>query len=407
MKVLIVGAGEQGYVLTWDLAGWSATDDIILVDFDESKALEVAERVGQGKVRVVTADARDVEGIASLASGCDLLLNAVLPESSEALMRAALRARTNYLDMAVRADGGTVDEGFLAQISLNDEFKNAERTALIHTGMTPGVTNTLAAIGYEDMDSCEAVRIRFAGVFESQIPIQPWSQETYYIDSQTPSLYFSDGEFLRAAPFGGWEYYDFPAPVGTKPVVFHEHEECSSLPRCLPRLGEKNLRYVDCKLGASEDSLRRTQILCASGFASPEPVNVRGTMVRPIDVLVALLPPKSSMDDVARAASAGQIVDEGVYVVELFRQLGEPSAERFYISSPNIQWVTERIPGACRVSYGTSIAAATYARFLLAGRINLPGVTPPELLPRATRLAYVEELMQRGYRILRQSTRPF
>jgi saccharopine dehydrogenase-like NADP-dependent oxidoreductase len=405
MKVVIIGAGEQGYVLTWNLAKHPAVGEIVLGDWDLDRAEEVKATQGAGKTSAVHVDARDVEHVASLAEGADLLVNAVIPEWDDPLMKAALRAETHYLDMATRVEGGTIDDGYLLQIALDEEFRSIGRTALIHTGMTPGVTNTLTAIGYEEMERCEAVRIKAGSCFRSDVPIQVWSQETYYIDSQTPTLYFDEGEFLRAEPFAGWEYVDFPAPVGRIPAVLHEHEECSTLPRFLPKLGEKGLKHLDFKLAGSEEGMKKAKILVETGIASPLPRKVRGQEVRPIDVLVSVLPPSAPKEEIAKLAAEGRIVDEGVYIIELFTREGELVTETFYVFPPNIQQVTALIPGANRISYGTSTPAAIYAGYLLDGTITERGVLPPEALSREVRLAYVEDLKRAGLRIARRSTR--
>lgn len=405
MKVVIVGAGEQGYVLTWNLAKHPAVDEIVIADWDLQKAEEVKAAWGAGKTRTVQIDARDVEAAAAVAEGASLLINAVLPEWDLPLMQAALRARTHYLDMATRAEGGTIDDGFLLQLGLDEDFKAADRTALIHTGMTPGVTNTLAAIGYEEMERCEAVRIRAGGIFKSEVPIQVWSQETYYIDSQTPTLYYDEGRFLRAEPFAGWEYVDFPKPVGRLPAVLHEHEECSTLPRILPTLGEKGLKHVDFKLAATEEALQKAKIIVETGIASPVPRKIKGCEIRPIDVLVSVLPPSAPKEEIARLAAEGRIVDEGAYIIELCSREGDPPTETFWVIPPNIQKVTELVPGANRISYGTSTPAAIYAGYLLDGTITQRGVTPPEGLAREVRLKYVADVKRAGLRIARQSTR--
>jgi saccharopine dehydrogenase-like NADP-dependent oxidoreductase len=405
MKVVIIGAGEQGYVLTWNLAKHPLVHEIVLGDWDVSRAEEVRDAWGAGKTTAVRADARDVEYVARLAEGADLILNAVIPEWDDPLMKAALKAKTHYLDMATRVEGGTIDDGYLLQIALDDDFRAVGRTALIHTGMTPGVTNTLAAIGYEEMDRCEAVRIRAGGFFKSEVPVQVWSQETYYIDSQTPTLYYDEGKFLRAEPFAGWEYVDFPAPVGRLAAVLHEHEECSTLPRFLPKLGEKGLKHMDFKLAGGEEGMKKAKILVETGLASPIPRKIRGQDIRPIDVLVSVLPPSAPKEEIAKLAAEGRIVDEGAYIIELFAREGEPATETFYVFPPNIQKVTEMIPGANRISYGTSTPAAIYAGYLLDGTISQRGVLPPEALKREVRLAYVEELKCAGLRIARRSTR--
>ena len=46
MKVLIVGAGAQGHVITWNLARCPAVSEIVLGDIDEARARAVADQVG-------------------------------------------------------------------------------------------------------------------------------------------------------------------------------------------------------------------------------------------------------------------------------------------------------------------------------------------------------------------------
>lgn len=405
MRVAILGAGAQGYVLTWYFAARDDVESIVVGDYQPERAIEVVERWGAGKATAEEVDATDAAAVARFAAGADILINAVLPEWVVPCMQAALEAGAHYIDMATRTPGGTVDDGYEAQMELDQAFRDAGLTALITTGMTPGVTNTLAAIGYEEMDHCEAVRVRATSNFKSEKPIQVWSQETWYIDCQTPSLYFADGRFHRAEPFGGREYYDFPVPYGRRPVTYHEHEEASTLPRWLPMLGEKGLQYVDFKMGASDAGLDALKAVIDSGMASPEPRQVRGVTVRPIDVLVSDLPPSPSPDEVAEMARAGKITDDGVYVIDLHAELDGPPVESFYVYPPNIQELTELCPGATRISYGTSVPCATYAAFILDGKIDTRGVIPPEGLSREVRLAYVEELKRRGLRFARRSLR--
>jgi saccharopine dehydrogenase-like NADP-dependent oxidoreductase len=403
MRVAILGAGAQGYVLAWYFAACEDVEHISVGDYEPQRAHDVVDRWGAGRAEAVAVDATDVHAVARFAAGADILINAVLPEWVVPCMQAALQAGAHYVDMATRTPGGTVDDGYAAQMELDEAFRSAGLTALITTGMTPGVTNTLAAIGYEEMSRCEAVRVRATSNFKSEKPIQVWSQETWYIDCQTPSLYFAEGSFQRAEPFGGREYYEFPAPYGRRPVTFHEHEEASTLPRWLPKLGEKGLQYVDFKMGSSDAGLDALKAVIDSGMASPQPREVKGVTVRPIDVLVSSLPSSPSPDEVAEMARAGRIVDEGVYVIDLHAELDGPPSESFYVYPPNIQELTELCPGATRISYGTSVPCATYARFILDGIVDTRGVVPPEGLTRAARLAYVEELKRRGLRFARRS----
>ena len=124
--------------------------------------------------------------------------------------------------------------------------------------MDPGVTNTFAANGYEDLDKCFEIRIKDFALFDSPVPLQVWSQETYYTDCAQPPLLFEDGEFKRVEIFGRKEFYEFPEPFGRGPCICHDHEEVTTLPRLLPKkFGDKGLRYVDFKMGTDEEADRR------------------------------------------------------------------------------------------------------------------------------------------------------
>jgi saccharopine dehydrogenase-like NADP-dependent oxidoreductase len=132
MKILIVGAGEQGYVLTWALAKNPAVTGILLADWEEEKAREVAQRVGGDKTKPERLDAGDVEAVAASAEGCALLLNAVLQELDLPLMEAALRARTHYLDVASRKPDSGV--GYLRRVPRQRQDQTKGRAAAGGTG---------------------------------------------------------------------------------------------------------------------------------------------------------------------------------------------------------------------------------------------------------------------------------
>jgi saccharopine dehydrogenase (NAD+, L-lysine forming) len=408
MKVVIVGAGMQGHVLTWNLARNAAVTEIVLGDYDESRARLVAEKVGGGKTTPVFMDASDTRALAATAAGAGLVVNAVIPEYNMAIMRACLEAGAAYQDMASgQTRAKTIDEAYLEQLTLAQDFEKKGLLALLSTGMDPGFTNTLAANGYEDLDRCFEIRIKDYAIFDSPVPLQVWSQETYYTDCAQPPLLYEDGEFKRVEIFGRPEKYSFPEPYGLGTVICHDHEEVTTLPRTLPRaLGEKGLRYVDFKMGGPEEGLNWDKALVSSGMTSKVPVTLKdGTIVRPIDVYVATLAPNPPMDELAALALSGAITDHGVVTVDCIgEKQGKPAAITYTIGGPDIKAVNERIAGATSVSYGTSTPASVYAELIVEGRIAQKGLVCPEELPREIRDAFVAECGRRGMPVTRTET---
>ncbi|HQH22114.1 MAG TPA: saccharopine dehydrogenase NADP-binding domain-containing protein [Thermoleophilia bacterium] len=406
MKVLIVGAGMQGQVITWNLGRNPAVTEIVVADYDEGRAAFVAEQVGNGKARPQFIDAGDSDMVAKAGEGCKLVVNAVIPEFNKGVMRACLKCGAAYQDMAQgQTRTQTIDEAYLDQMTLAPEFEKQGQLALLSTGMDPGVTNTFAANGYEDLDKCFEIRIKDYALFDSPVPLQVWSQETYYIDCAQPPLVYEDGEFKRVEIFGRREQYPFPEPFGLGTVIAHDHEEVTTLPRTLPKaLGEKGLRYVDFKMGGDEAGLDADHALVASGMTSKYPVKLKdGSEIRPIDVFVATLEPNPPADELARLALAGEITDFGVVTVDCIGEKnGKPATIGYYIYPPDIKWVNGQIPGATCVSYGTSTPASIYAEFIVEGRITQKGMICPEELTRDVRDAFIAEMGVRNMPVFRK-----
>jgi len=406
MKVLIVGAGMQGQVLTWNLGRNPAVTEIVVADYDEKRAQFVAGQVGNGKAKALFINASDSDAVARAGEGCKLIVNAVIPQFNKSIMTACLKAGTAYMDMAQgQTQTQTIDEAYLDQMTLAGDFAKAGLTALLSTGMDPGVTNTFAANGYEDLDKCFEIRIKDYAIFDSPVPLQVWSQETFYTDCAQPPLLFEDGEFKRVEIFGRREHYEFPAPFGLGAVICHDHEEVSTLPRTLPKkYGDKGLRYVDFKMGGPEDGIDSDLAFVSSGMVSKEPVTLKdGTKVRPIDVFVATLPPNPPAEELARLALAGEIVDSGVVTVDCIGEIaGKPATVGYNIFPPDIKYVNGHIPGGTSVSYGTSTPASIYAEFIVEGKITDPGMICPEELPRSVRDAFIAELGKRDMPVTRK-----
>ena len=266
-----------------------------------------------------------------------------------AIMRACLKAGVAYMDMATgQTQTKTIDEAYLEQTTLAGDFAKAGLTALLSTGMDPGVTNTFAANGYEDLDKCFEIRIKDYALFDSPVPLQVWSQETYYTDCAQPPLLFEDGEFKRVEIFGRREHYEFPEPFGLGCVICHDHEEVTTLPRLLPKkFGEKGLRYVDFKMGGPEEGIDADLAFVSSGMTSKYPVTLKdGSQVRPIDVFVATLPPNPPADELAKLALAGEITDTGVVVVDCIGEKnGKPATRRLHHLPPRHQVGERSDPG--------------------------------------------------------------
>jgi saccharopine dehydrogenase-like NADP-dependent oxidoreductase len=92
---------------------------------------------------------------------------------------------------------------------------------------------------------------------------------------------FVDGQYKKFPIYSGYEEYHYPEPMGMVPLVYHQHQE----PITLPHFIGKGIRYCDFKYPID----REAGTLIKTGFASSEPVDVKGVRVAPMDVLMKIV----------------------------------------------------------------------------------------------------------------------
>ena len=130
-KVMIIGAGAQGNVISGVLAQADDVDTILLGDIDVNRAHEVAQFVGSDKIEVESIDASNIDAmVGRIKKGpFGLVVNATLPVFDRPIMEACVRAKANYLDMASNemlqsSTGETVQDEFLVE-----QFESRYETA--------------------------------------------------------------------------------------------------------------------------------------------------------------------------------------------------------------------------------------------------------------------------------------
>jgi saccharopine dehydrogenase-like NADP-dependent oxidoreductase len=286
MKVLIVGAGAQGGPCASILARDKDVSKIVLGDINLGLADKVKNKVKSDKITAVKLDAGKIEDVERAAQGVDVVINLTLVRFNAKIMKAAVNSGAHYVDAAL-------DYPLWAQLTenqpleLDDEFKKAGLTALVACGGSPGITNVLARYACDKLDRVDEIKVRLGGkllekpkeVVSAWTP--GWCPEIALTDYADATPVFEDGKFKVYPPFSGTEEYNFPDPVGPVLLCHHHHEEAPTLARFIG----KGIKYVDFKFPV--DLLAGAFI--KMGFASYEPIDVKGVKVAPIDVLMKLV----------------------------------------------------------------------------------------------------------------------
>lgn len=362
MKVLVLGgAGMMGRVAVHDLVESSGAA-VTIADANVDAARRLADSIGGKSVDVRPVDVTDEAALDSAIGGHDCAVNAVNYYHNLAVMEACLRKRVPYVDL------GGLFHMTRRQLPLDAQFREAGLTAVIGMGADPGITNVHAAQAAEMLDTIERIRI-YDGMLPASEDAIVWGYSIATIlDEVTMNPFaYRDGEFLELAPLSEPEAFLFAPPVGLRTVHHSLHSEVATMPLAYADKGIRDVSFKINHFGFTPEVLAKLTTLTDLGFASTDPVKVRGVDMIPRDAMVAILSARAS----AAAPSSPEGAEELVTVVEGTAD-GGPVTITVRTLSTTRRWGVD--PGSLMTGVSPAIVAASIAK----GELRSPGVHAPE-----------------------------
>jgi saccharopine dehydrogenase (NAD+, L-lysine forming) len=354
-----VGCGAVGQVIARHLVESSDIRELVLADLDAPLAQKVAAALPGSRARGMGLDAGDAAAVAAFVKGADVLVNATIPRFNGTLMTASRENHVAYVDLASASSDPFAEDG---------KWKAAGVPAIIGMGEDPGLSNVFARYGADQMDTVESIRIRDGDTASSpEFPfICLFSPETFIGETLNSSRIWKNGAYSTVPPFGGFERYPFPSPVGAQPVYEVDHEEVDTLPRFIG----KGVQYVDFKLALDDRTvriLRTFQDLQIFGNDRPDRVAARKAILNVI--------PKP-------AELVGKVDGAAALVVEVNGRR-DGSSQRLRLSTMISHPEAASKYGATGTAYLTGTGGAVGALLLARGQIREPGMHSPETLDPA------------------------
>ena len=378
MKIAVIGAGVQGSTIALFLARSPEVSQIVSADVSLDRARHLVEKLKSDKISAVKADAGNVDELAQVMKGVDVVINATVPRFNLKIMDAALKSNVHYVDLA--ADVPV--EALMKELELSPKWKDAGLAAVINQG-GPFVMDVLVRYAADRMEKVDAIRLRFGWKYITEEPeLVPtweprWSPEVALTEWAPEPVIYENGKFKQVPRFSGLEEYTFPNPVGPILLSFIQYEPVFTLPRFIG----KGVKYVDCKITLDLS----VAALIKLGFADDKPIEVKGVKVAPKDVLLAMVPPPVETRD---RVETGEIDAVACYLAEVS---GESSGQK----TTYTMYRTDRGSDVVR-KYGAiwsdvAIPAVVTATMLAKGEIKTRGVLPPEGLEPKPFLARLAE----------------
>ena len=185
-------------------------------------------------------DARDAGSLARALSGAGVVVNCADYRLNLDVMRGALAAGAHYVDL------GGLFHVTRQQLELDGEFRVAGLTAILGIGSAPGKTNLLAnaavrRLGEEPLSMEIWAATRDPAAANHPFPA-PYSVQTLRDELQMGPMVVGDGELTEVEPLSGEAERDFPEPVGRARGIYTLHSELATLPVSFPTLREASFR---------------------------------------------------------------------------------------------------------------------------------------------------------------------
>src|ERR1700689_3172904 len=378
MRILLVGAGGVGTAFA-RIAARRPFAELIIADYDLARAQHAA--AARDSYTAVQLDARDQAATAALLAEhrCDVLMNATDPRFVMPLFRAALAARTHYLDLAMSLSHPHQDDPYrLTGVKLGDDqfamapaWEWASRLALVGMGVEPGLSDVFARyaadelfseideVGVRDGANLEVAGYDFAPTFSIWTTIE---------ECLNPPVIWGAGRgWFTTAPFSEPETFTFPAGIGPVECVNVEHEEVLLIPRWV------QARRVTFQYGLGSEFIGVLQTLHKLGLDRTEPVTVGGAAVSPRDAGAACLPDPATLGDRMTGLTCA-----GTWVTGTGTD-GAPREVYLYHVVDNAWSMAEY--GSQAVVWQTAVNPVVALELIDSGAWSGTGVLGPEALP--------------------------
>ncbi len=289
MRVFALGAGICSSCAALDLADDLVSPDvevITLADIREERVKELSRRTKllttSKEIRTVKVDASDENSLIEVLRGHDIVINGAPYYYIMNVMRAALSAGVNYLDL------GSDVETVMMQRKYDLEFRRRGLLAIAGMGGSPGIINILAKKAVLELDKVERILLREGWIdftdYEAlgiELPV-PYSFDTIVDELSDPVEVWTAEGVIKVKAFSGEERFRFPDPVGEQYCYYVEHPEVYTLGEYFK---SKGVKFVDYKLSFPKDLLSKYRLLKYIGLCDEEKVIHNGREVSLRDIV--------------------------------------------------------------------------------------------------------------------------
>jgi len=340
-RVLILGgSGRIGRSVAADLVAHTQAE-ITLASRDPQVGIPVAEHLGP-QVSFLALDLGEQTNLQRAIAASSLVIHCAGPflYRDGRVLKTCIQERVDYVDVS---DNRAFT---LKALDLKSAAAAAGVTAIINTGIFPGISNSMVRRDVEALDRAERIHLSYvvAGSGGAGVTVM----RTTFLGLQEPFTARINGDWQTIQPYSEREMVEFPEPYGRAPVYWFDMPEALTLPQAFP------VKTVITKFGSLPDAYNRVTWTLAHWFPKGWLHNSKV-----IEFLAWGSHTTTQLTD--RWSGIGVAIRSAVR--------GEKAGQPAEVVSTLFQEDT-----AIAAGYGTG----SIAQLLLAGELQQPGVWPVE-----------------------------
>ncbi len=363
MRIAQLGCGITGLVSAEHLEKNPRVKELILADSKVDTAMAMAARIGSEKISTKQVDATDAKSLRDLLSGCDMVISAIPWFLNKRVIETAIEVGIDYIDYSMAVH--SVEECD----EIDRKSKDRGVTILTSMGSDPGISDVFARYAANKLDRAVSARVMDGdtATAEGHDFFSLWSPVEMLQEVTIPAAIFKDSKISYLPPLDERQIYEFPEPVGPLPVYNTMHEETFLMSRFI-----EGLEYADFRIAVDDGFAQVAKALRMIGLHSLDPIEVKGVTVKPLEVVVSLMP--RPVDLIGRTKGHACVVVEVAGVKDGERRLVKVwtamSHEAAYdLCSSNA------------TGYFVGTGGAIGAEMLMSGHVKTKGMVFPEQLP--------------------------
>jgi saccharopine dehydrogenase-like NADP-dependent oxidoreductase len=348
-NITVLGAGLVGFPIALDLSK-DENFSVTLCDIRKDRLDWIKQH---HELNTLQADLSDASAVRNIVREADLVVSAVPGYLGFPTLKLIIGEGKNVVDIAFFPED---------LFELEELAEKQGVIAISDIGVAPGMSNILTAHAFSKLDKTEKVRIFVGGLPKvRQLPFEyraVFSPIDVIEEYTRPARFIREGKLVEMPALSEPEFLNF---TGFGTLEAFNSDGLRTLIRTIncPDMIEKTLRYPG--------HIGKIRLLQECGFFSTEMVNVKGQLIRPIDLTTQLLFPMWDLKD-EEDLTVMMVMVEGMKNGRKMRYTWELSDQY------------DQASGIHSMARTTGYTATAAVRLITSGLYTKKGISPPEYI---------------------------